>query len=216
MARPRKEDRRPIPALAIAAAADIALHAGPDAITLARVAEAAGCSAPALYRYFAGKDDLLRAAEDEGFRRLYAYKREAAASAGDDAFERLRRGGRNYVAFALENPGLYRLMFSGVPRSDPGGTADTPFARDPALSTLDFLADSLQRCQAQGYLPNRDPQQLAFLLWSSVHGIVSLLLAERSPHPGPLSSSESQSMADAAIEEIMSLIALSRENAAER
>ena len=46
----------------------------------------------------------------QGFERLLAHQDELQKIA--DPLERLSTGGRYYLAFALENPELYELMFA--------------------------------------------------------------------------------------------------------
>ena len=180
MARPRNADRIDIPGRALAEATRIVEERGAVALTLAEVAAAAGCRAPALYRYYPSKEALLLAVHDEGFRRLYASKLEVADAARDDAFARLEAGGLMYVRFALANPNLYELMFtdrspfhllSGEDRSE----------EDLGVRSLAFLTESVAACQREGYLPGLDARTAAFTFWSTVHGAVSLALRRRSP-----------------------------------
>lgn len=144
------------------------------------VAAAVGCRAPALYNHFRNKDDLLRAVHDAGFERLFAEKLALAGRSAASAFERLRAGGIAYIAFALENPSLYRLMFAPPPSND-AGIAENPFRNDLGLKSLALLRASIVGCQAEGYLPGQDPDLVAFTLWSAVHGAASLMLQDRAP-----------------------------------
>src|SRR5689334_19621575 len=80
---------------------------GLEALTLREVARRAGVSHSAPYRHFAEREALLAALAAEGFERLGAAQRKAAEAGG------LRAMGEAYVAFALENPQRFRLMFGG-------------------------------------------------------------------------------------------------------
>ncbi len=84
-----------------------------DISTWAAVCEAAGVGAPALYRQFGDKEDLLAAVVDFGFEQCLASKRAAVPS--DDPVQDLRDGWHNHVEFALENPNHYRLLYSPGP-----------------------------------------------------------------------------------------------------
>lgn len=178
MARPRKADQIDVPARAVEAVVRLLDERDAADVTLADVAAAAGCRAPALYAYFANRDALLRAAHDDGFRILLREKLAVAARNTRDPLSQLREGGLAYLRFAFEHPGLYRLMFS--PPSAEGGP-DNPFASDPGAECLAMLRSASEACQAGGYLPGADATQVAFILWSAVHGAASLVLQGRAP-----------------------------------
>lgn len=178
MVRPRKEEQIDIARQAIEATVTLLETREPSRITMADVAAAVGCRAPALYNHFRNKEALMRAVHDEGFRRLYAGKLAVAARTEGDALARLREGGRAYVAFALDNPALYRLMFSLTAED---GAPDNAFRTDVGADALGFLTESIQAVQREGYLAGRDPERFAFLLWSTVHGAAILALGGRTP-----------------------------------
>jgi AcrR family transcriptional regulator len=122
-------------------AAEKLLDASPDRdIATRQVCEAAGVGQPVLYRLFGDKDGLLRAVVDHGFDRYLATKRAARPSA--DPVKDLRSGWDTHVAFGLEHPALYRLMFS--PRFDT--------VPEAAAEALGLLRAVLVRCAQAGVL----------------------------------------------------------------
>jgi hypothetical protein len=74
--------------------------------------------------------------------------------------------GKAYVAFALEYPQRFRLMFGSALRS--GDHAELREAADGAYEAL------LGAFRARGDLP--DPEVAAAAAWSLVHGLANLLL----------------------------------------
>src|SRR5499425_1218502 len=86
-------------------------EAGPGALTLREVARRAGVSHNAPYRHFRDKDDLLAAIAQEGFERLTATIRTAAAKKRIP-FEQLESAGIAYVEFAQAQPEHFSVMFS--------------------------------------------------------------------------------------------------------
>lgn len=180
MARPRKEDAKDIPVLAVATTIGLLAECDASDLTMGDVAKAVGCSAPALYNHFQNKHALLRAVHDEGFNQLFRGKMAVAARTKGDALKRLREGGLAYMRFALENRALYRLMFSPPPLET---LNENPFSRDVGMRSIEFLRNSILACQAEGYLNGSDPDKIAFALWSTVHGAASLILQGRSPLP---------------------------------
>ena len=148
-----------------AAAELIAAHGEMDAVSLRAVARRAGVSATAVYRHFDDHVELLRAAVDHCWTTFYDQLR-AAAARSDDPFESFRAMGDAYVAYAMEHPGQYRVLFSDkVDLGDgtsPGGLAAFQLLVDGVARMLDALDDP------------RDPYFVAVQVHTWVHGIVDL------------------------------------------
>ena len=208
MVRPRKDQQIDIHGRAIEETVRLLEQRPSGELTMQEVAAGVGCRAPALYRHFRNKDDLLRAVHDAGFERLYGEKLAAAGQSAASGFERLRAGGIAYIRFALENPSLYRLMFAPPPSGD-GNLSDNPFERDLGLKSLALLRGSIVGCQAEGYLPGRDPDLVAFTLWSTVHGAASLMLQNRSPVTTSAATSDDR-LAEQTVETMMAFVASTR------
>lgn len=176
MARPRKEQELDIARRAVEETIRLLAQQGDFDVPLTAVAQAVGCTAPALYGHFRNKNALLRAARDEGFGRLYNEKFAVFEQRRGDPFGYLRDGSYAYARFALENPTLYRLMFSPPPKL---GVSDDPWSSEAGLQVLSLLLTGLRSSQEQGYLPGADLQRYGFMFWSTIHGAVSLNLQNR-------------------------------------
>ncbi|MDX2160872.1 MAG: TetR/AcrR family transcriptional regulator [bacterium] len=88
---------------------------GAAALSLGRLAAALGIKAPSLYRYFASKDALIRALNEQHNRRLFAVMDAADAEgvdAGETALARLARIAHAYRAFAKANASAYVLAMT--------------------------------------------------------------------------------------------------------
>lgn len=83
---------------------------GLAAVTTRAVAAAAGVNSPAIYRLFNDMQGLLDAVVVQGFRDYLRDKPEASAT--DDPVDVLRAGWDSHVAFGLQHPELYRLMYA--------------------------------------------------------------------------------------------------------
>ena len=144
----------------------LAAH-GTKGLTVRAVATEAGVAPMGVYNHLDGKEGLLAALVSDGFDRLRA---ATVASTSSDPVVRLRTAGRNYRAFALENPTLYRLMFSGACPVDEAGVA-----------ALGALTELIRFGQAAGIVRDDDPVELTMVVWSSVHVAVSLELDASAP-----------------------------------
>ena len=98
-----------LPKALCAAARAMLDEAGPDAVILREAARRVGVSATAAYRHFANKEELLASVGAEGFREL-----AAAMEWGATGSDPLGGVGVAYFDFALQKPGLFRLMFGPI------------------------------------------------------------------------------------------------------
>ena len=142
-----------------------------DELSLREVARAVGVSATAVYRHFPDKGALMAALAREGLDRLAAAQHAAfdAAAEGD----RFEATGRAYVRFALENPALFRLIFTSSPNREAAAPDETP----EAMRFLQANAADLAPSAA-------DPAvaaTLALRAWSIAHGLAMLMLDGRVP-----------------------------------
>jgi AcrR family transcriptional regulator len=155
--------------LIVAAARELAEADGWDAVTTRRLAERIEYSQPVLYSHFAGKDAIVAAVALEGFAELAAV---LSASRAADPTAAVAAVARGYLGFADANPALYDAMFNL--RTDlPFGRADTP---QPLRAGFAAIQDVLAPLAA-----GRDPAMLAELMWSALHGIVTLGRGGRLP-----------------------------------
>ncbi|MGH3837642.1 MAG: TetR-like C-terminal domain-containing protein [Pseudonocardiaceae bacterium] len=151
-------------------AGELLTSEGPDALSLRRLAAAAGTSTSAVYALFGGKPGLLRALFVEAFTRFAAHLDTVTPS--DDPLADLLAIGRTYRASALDDPHLYAVMFgSPVPGFEP-----TPQDYAHAEATFTPVLDTVRRAVAAELLRDEDPGLIATALWANVHGLVSLEL----------------------------------------
>jgi AcrR family transcriptional regulator len=96
------------------AARRLLVAGGPAAISLRAIARDLGLTAPALYRYFAGLDDLVRALAADLFEDLSATVADAAtAYADEEPLVRVGHLARAFRRWSLEQPAEFALMFGG-------------------------------------------------------------------------------------------------------
>ncbi|HEY8296048.1 MAG TPA: TetR/AcrR family transcriptional regulator [Micrococcaceae bacterium] len=155
----------------LASAAELVHAKGVDGLSMRQLAAVVGTSTTAIYSLFGGKSELLEAVVMRGFTSFTSAQAEAVG--GRDAIVDLRNLGTAYRRWALANPTLYTLMFSG---------ALNDFVRsEEALSSstdgLRPLIAAVRLGQATRVLRAADPESVAMHLWATVHGLASLELA---------------------------------------
>lgn len=138
--------------------ASVLLQQGIEAVSLRRVAMAAGVSPMAPYRHFPDKAALLGAVAEQGFEALRL--RLEAADRTAQGRSALIAQGVAYVVFAREQPALYRLMFA-TPEQ-----ACVPV--DATVGAYGVLARRVASVYPQ------DPAAMATGCWSLVHGLATL------------------------------------------
>jgi AcrR family transcriptional regulator len=157
------------------AALGLVRKAGPQGFTLREAARRAGVSHNAPYRHFKNRDELLAEVAAEGFERLTKFMEQSAAQ-GASPLARFQLSGRGYVRFALQYPEHFAVMFD-----HPGlaqASAHCGVASGQAFATLlGYVRD----CQEVGALPAGDPQMLALMAWSVVHGVSKLAVSGHLP-----------------------------------
>lgn len=162
----------------VAAARAILIEEGYEsAVTLRGVARQVGIAAQSIYRHFDTPEDIIQAVTVETFRELGRYI--AAAKVGITVpRDRLITGCRAYMAFGIENPNLYGLLFGrnrllrgeeAAPTS--GGEPDR---RDPDQGSFGFLMADIRLCIADGTSGVTDVLSTAVQLWAAMHGFVLL------------------------------------------
>ena len=148
---------------------------GYDRLSMRKIARAVGCSATSIYLHFENKDALTHALIDEGMRQL-GEALDAADPEGE-APARLDALGHAYVRFGLENPEYYQVMFQLRPEQMSRYPAEN-YRR--ARRNIERFTEVLAEGEAAGSLaPTPTPDVAAHVLWTAMHGLVSLLLAQR-------------------------------------
>lgn len=151
----------------------ILAEGGTEGLTLRAAAARAGVSHAAPAHHFGSLQGLLTAIATVGFERFHAAIDLAMAIAPPSPVERLRAAGQAYVAFALANPAIIQLMFSG-PRLD-WSRQELCVAADRAYRQLEeIVAPAAERLGAHDEAARRE---LALAVWSSVHGFAHLAIA---------------------------------------
>ena len=153
-----------------AALREIAI-AGPDAFSLRGVARRAGVSAPAVYRHFKDKEDLLAAVAAECSDRIGALMREAVAHAPDDPLAQFRATGIAYVQFAVAHPAHFRAL------SVPGLFERTPVEQlERQVAWQANQRAALARAQAEGKIAALPLDDILLAASSLVHGLAQLIV----------------------------------------
>ena len=150
----------------LAAGRTMLAETGPSALSLRELARRLGVSHNAPYKHFATREALLAALAAEGFKALGLRSREATAGGGG-----AEAMGLAYIGFALDEPAVYRLMFS-----DAIDKSSFPDLQAASRASFDGLRGAMERAVG----PER-ATAAAVSAWAMVHGLSLLLLDDQIP-----------------------------------
>ena len=145
-----------------------------EALSVRAVAKGAGVSANAVYLHFETKKDLLLTV----LQRLFAALADARDVAGQEAiaaggglWEVLVARSFSYVDWGITNPGPYRVLYDGQAINRLTDPREGAFGQSMLDQTEHLVAELTQA----GFVePEGGPQRASLLLWTALHGIVSL------------------------------------------
>ena len=157
----------------LAAAQELFLTEGPKAVSMRKVAAKAGVTAPAIYRHYEDKDELLNEIINAGLEILQSYLEPAFRAA--TPFERLQLLIDYYLDFALEQPRYFDFAFLAPSH---GMRLADELARYNR-STFMFAVQQVQLCMEQGVFVKDDPLETSIMVWAEAHGLVTLFRMER-------------------------------------
>lgn len=166
----------------VEAALTLIAEKGPQGFTLSEAAKAADVTPAAVYRHFAGRDDLLAEVARQGYDIFAALMEFAYNNGQPTALAAFEATGRAYLAFARKYPGHYQAMFeSGL---TPANHPDLAPVAAKARAVLEQAAEQLSQ-----HLPatRRPPATMVSShVWALSHGVVELFTrgnGRNSPFP---------------------------------
>jgi AcrR family transcriptional regulator len=148
------------------AAAELLEASGDRTLSTRAVCERAGVQAPTLYHHFGSKQGLIDAVIEHGFTQYVAGAHPAGGS--DSPLDDVRAGWDRHVAFGLEHPAFYALLYGRV---EPGRPCTITA---PALA---MLVDLLDAAAARGEL-TVPPQDAAAQLLAANVGVTLALISQ--------------------------------------
>jgi AcrR family transcriptional regulator len=169
--REREETRERI----LDAAREMFVDRGYEATTMRAIAERIEYTPTAIYHHFLNKEALLAELSAQDFRALATSFQKLARI--PDPIDRLRRCGQAYVEFGLRHPMQYQFMFM---TRKPPEVMQALRSADPSENAFSFLRQACADVIGTGRIrpEYRDPDRLALMAWSALHGFLSLRIVK--------------------------------------
>jgi AcrR family transcriptional regulator len=166
----------------VEAALALIAEQGPTGFTLSEAAKAAGVTPAAVYRHFAGRDDLIAEVARQGFDIFGALMEFAWNNGKPSSLAAFEATGRAYLAFARKYPGHYMAMFeSGLSLN---AHPDLAALSHKARAVLERAAAALSQNLPEGRRP--PASMVSAHIWALSHGVVELYMrgqGARGPWP---------------------------------
>ncbi|MCU0689443.1 MAG: TetR/AcrR family transcriptional regulator [Phycisphaerales bacterium] len=178
----RARERAQVQEMILAAARELFVRFGYEAVTMRAIASSIDYTPGALYAHFRDKADLVRALCLHDFG---AFNTQLTALQINEAdpIARICKMGRGYVAFAAAHPRQYEFMFmTKLPDelneefcNDPALAAN---AQDPESGGYAFLVQCVAEALAQGRFREglTDKWLIAHMLWAGLHGVSAIAI----------------------------------------
>lgn len=145
---------------------------GPSGFTLSEAAKRADVTPAAVYRHFAGRDDLIAEVARQGYDIFAALLEFAYADGQPSALAAFEATGRAYLAFARKYPGHYMAMFeSGLSFN---AHPDLALVAGKARAVLEKAAEKLSEQMPAARRPPATMFSAHVLAMS--HGVVELYM----------------------------------------
>lgn len=167
--RSRQETRQAI----LEAAIEMFEREGYEGFSLRQVAENIGYTPTTIYLYFKDKDDLLFAVCSQGFAE-FTRALQHAYDTHPDPGERLSALAWAYLEFGLSHPLHYQMMF--MQKSEWVLQATDSKGEVQGSNSYTIQLNAVTEAMRAGVIRLGDPVETTNLLWSGIHGIVSLAL----------------------------------------
>ena len=154
-----------------------------EAVTLRAVAREIGIAAPSIYAHFADRDAIIMAVVLRVFDELSDAITAGTGAAGPDPAQRLVGGCEAYVAYGLEHPARYGVLFAQRGMSPEEYCAPVALGDDgrPVLEfgaeTFALLVEGIEECVRAGEAASTDTIRDATAVWVALHGTVMLRTA---------------------------------------
>lgn len=143
---------------------------GPDGFSVTDACRLAGVSTAAPYKHFKDKNEMLVAMVLEGMMRHRAKMQAALEGIPEGSPDRVTALGREYVRFAIEENGVFRLKFGGFT-----DRLEDPRLQSAGEETFGVLLKEVAACLGETEV-TEEVRRRGFMLWSFVHGLSFLLV----------------------------------------
>ena len=146
------------------------LSDGFEGFSMRKLAREVGVTAPALYKYYGSKEDVLAAVVAEGYRQFSQHLYRALE--GRTPGERLAMAAQGYLQYSLEHSSFYEAMYTAPEMIGMERLPEEITQQGCAIGQ--FWADRVRECMDAGLLREGDAMAVSTTMWAHAHGLVTI------------------------------------------
>jgi AcrR family transcriptional regulator len=154
----------------LACACDLYLEKGLDGFSMRKLAKQVGITAPAIYRHYAGREEVLSDILREAHQTFSQYLYRALSA--PTPLERFFGAGEGYLDFVFDHPRWYGMLHTAPEHLGMESVPDDIKAMGCAIHQ--FWIDRVRECMEAGILKVGDPIETSVTMWAHAHGMVQL------------------------------------------
>jgi AcrR family transcriptional regulator len=175
----KAKEKEELKSLILKAATKLFIEKGIEYTTIRNIADEIEYSVGTVYVYFKDKNAILYEIHCLYFQVLH--RQLTGAMKIEDPFERLKGIAKAYVAFALNNPELYDLIFIMNAPIDYLKNSDLEEHGEwrEGKHTFTLLCEAVEACRNAGYFGTQQIETFSLACWAVVHGLCSLYIRNR-------------------------------------
>jgi len=159
-------------------ARDLFAEEGFESVSIRRIATRAGCAPMTLYRYFQNKRDLIRHIWEDIF--IAVFQRCAEAMAGESQpAASLLAFARSYLAYWLENPSHYRVIFLNqdeIAASEGSEQENYYVESSDIVARFSVLREHMEAGIGSGLFREQDPELMTQQFLCTLQGVAFCLI----------------------------------------
>jgi AcrR family transcriptional regulator len=157
-------------------AKELFIKEGYEKTSIRNIAESIEYSPATIYLYFKDKDEIFYTLHVDGFNLLLEHMKQTERI--ENPLEKLYEIGKIYIRFGIENPEMYDLMF--IMRSPIAKIREKEEGNwNTGNCAFQYFFSTVQSCIEKRYIKIQDAFLASMMIWSFVHGMVSLYVRER-------------------------------------
>jgi AcrR family transcriptional regulator len=180
----RKREKRERHTQIMDAARMVLFKHGMARASIKRIAQKAELGVGTLYSYFASKEEIFIALQEEGLE-ILAQEIQKIAKDAEDPRTQLRKIARAYLTFSEESKDYFDILNFFL--SSPGTVFDPGFKQqidEHTSQVLNLLVTAIDIGRQQGVFHTTHPRRHAVILWATLHGLIQFRKMKETLLPG--------------------------------
>ncbi len=142
-------------------------------VSMRKIAEKIEYSPTTIYRLFENKADIIEQLIADGYASVFECYEEILSNQYTSPLQTFNEIIKEYIKFGINNPNHYELWFSSSDLTEKNGKLMMTHGRTQ-YQVYQTWFDLIDECKEKKFMNNRKTNEIFQIIWSGVHGIISL------------------------------------------